>query len=356
MNVSTYLLDRADLNVGRIATTPAAALEPGQARLKVSRFALTANNVTYAVFGEMMRYWDFFPAGEGQGIAPVWGYADVVESAHDAIAVGERVFGYLPFASHCVVEPSQVSAASFTDASAHRQGLSPFYNSYTRTAGEPGYDRAQEDLVCLLRPLFMTGFLLDDWLAQNSLFGAQSVIASSASSKTALAMAYGLKQRGVGVIGLTSPGNRAFVERSGFYSRVIAYPDIASESPDQDAVYVDFAGDSAVTHAVHARWGSKLKFSSMVGGAHWDATRIGPPAVGPQPELFFAPDVMGARMKDWGAAEFYRRYGAAWAGFGAKLPGLIAIRRLSGLSAGVEAWSSLLSGSATPDQGLIVEP
>lgn len=349
-----FTLNRTDLRDGAVQTAPVPRAGPGEAVLRVSRFALTANNVTYAVFGEAMRYWDFFPAEPGRGIAPVWGYADVVESRVEGLGVGERVFGYLPFGSHLVVRPGAISAGSFSDTSAHRGGLSPFYNSYTRTQGEPGYDPGAEDLVCLLRPLFMTGFLLDDWLGENGLFGADRVIASSASSKTALAMAHGLKRRGVTTLGLTSARNRAFVERTGLYGAVRTYEEIAAAQV-APAVYVDFAGDASVTGAVHARFGEALRFSSMVGGAHWDASRSGPPSIGPQPQLFFAPDVMGARMKQWGPAGFYQRYGAAWAGFCAAVPAFMTVDRVKGLAAAQALWTRLLDGEAAPDKGLIVE-
>ena len=69
-------------------------LADGEVRLVIERFALTANNITYAVFGEMMKYWDFFPAAEGFGRVPVWGFARVEASNHPGVAVGQRYYGY----------------------------------------------------------------------------------------------------------------------------------------------------------------------------------------------------------------------------------------------------------------------
>ena len=74
---------------------------------------MTANNVTYAAMGEGMKYWDFFPAPEGFGIVPVWGHAHVAASNVEGFAVGERVYGYLPMASHLVVSPGAVKPGSF---------------------------------------------------------------------------------------------------------------------------------------------------------------------------------------------------------------------------------------------------
>ena len=63
-------------------------LEPGEVRLAVDAFALTANNVTYAAIGDLLQYWSFFPAPDRWGRVPVWGYADVVESTLDDVPVG----------------------------------------------------------------------------------------------------------------------------------------------------------------------------------------------------------------------------------------------------------------------------
>src|SRR5215831_12611698 len=99
---------RDDLRTTRTIERDEAPLDDGQALLRVSLFALTANNVTYAVVGEMMSYWKFFPAENGWGRVPVWGYADVESSRTPALREGERVYGYLPMSSHLVVEPTHV--------------------------------------------------------------------------------------------------------------------------------------------------------------------------------------------------------------------------------------------------------
>ena len=59
-----FAVDQADLRRSRWLERPAAPLAPGEVRLRIDRFALTSNNVTYGAFGEAMHYWDFFPTGE----------------------------------------------------------------------------------------------------------------------------------------------------------------------------------------------------------------------------------------------------------------------------------------------------
>ncbi|MBV1909543.1 MAG: DUF2855 family protein, partial [Kangiellaceae bacterium] len=50
-----------------------ANVEAGQVLLKVAEFSLTANNITYATLGDYLKYWEFFPTQDGNGIIPVWG-------------------------------------------------------------------------------------------------------------------------------------------------------------------------------------------------------------------------------------------------------------------------------------------
>src|SRR5262245_55229416 len=218
MSLATHFeVRRDDLRRSRFSEGPLAELAPGEAELRVDRFALTANNVTYAVAGDALRYWSFFPADEpGWGRVPVWGFADVARSTIPSLAAGERLYGYFPMATHLVVRPESIGPASFVDGSAHRAGLPPVYNPYRRIAADPGYVAAFEDRQAVLQPLFMTGWLLADLVAEEA--GARRVVIASASSKTAIALAASLaRARGVEVVGLTAARNAPFVEKLGYY-------------------------------------------------------------------------------------------------------------------------------------------
>ena len=83
--MTDFLVSRKDIRETRIEASEPPALEPGQALLAVDSFGLTANNVTYAVFGDFMNYWDFFPAEEGWGRVPMWGFADVEASEAEGL-------------------------------------------------------------------------------------------------------------------------------------------------------------------------------------------------------------------------------------------------------------------------------
>ena len=223
---TTILLVRQDqLATTRLLTTDDTPLAEGQVRVRVESFALTANNITYAALGDMLNYWQFFPTGEaGWGIVPVWGFGTVVQSLHPAVAVGERLYGYWPMASQAVLSPQRVNPTGFSDGAPHRAGLHAVYNHYLRTSTDGLYRADNEDVQALLRPLFITSWLIDDFLADQQFFGARRMLLSSASSKTAYGTAFQLAQRdGIEVIGLTSPGNVAFCESLGCYSRVVTY-------------------------------------------------------------------------------------------------------------------------------------
>jgi len=140
--------------------------------IKVDRFAFTANNITYAVLGDELKYWELFPAPEGFGNIPVWGFGEVIASRHQGIAIGERLFGYFPMATHLVIEAADVGKRGLRDAAAHRQNVAPVYNAYARIGGDPAFAGRQGDYQALLRPLFMLSFLVDDYLAENELWRA----------------------------------------------------------------------------------------------------------------------------------------------------------------------------------------
>ena len=138
-------------------------------------------------------------------------------------------------------------AQRFLDGTEHRRALHTIYNHYARCSADPGYRAEREAEQALLRPLFTTSFLLDDFLREQQWFGATQVLLSSASSKTAFATAFCLAQRrgapgAPRVVGLTSPGKLGFTQSLGCYDDVLGYDDVPRLDPQVPSVYVDFAG------------------------------------------------------------------------------------------------------------------
>jgi hypothetical protein len=350
---------KSSLTETRIVDAPDAPLADGGVRLAIESFSVTANNVTYAVIGDMFGYWNFFPTGkEDWGVVPMWGHARVAESQHPDIAVGERVYGYLPMATHLDVLPSKVSDGGFTDMADHRQPMSPFYNQYSRLAADPEHDPAREDARMIFGPLFKTGFLIEAFMRRNDWFGASQCVLTSASSKTAMALAHCIRQSSPGVkrIGLTSPGNIAFVEKTGLYDVVLPYGDDLG-LPQADSVSVDFAGNAGVLRAVHVGLGEQLHYSCTVGMTHVGARGgTGDALPGPAPTLFFAPDHAVAIVKDMGPQAFGAAVAQSWTGFLTLSDSLLHVDHRDGLAAAVTAFADTLAGKADPAVGIVIRP
>lgn len=338
-----------DLHRCRFLDVPPPEPESGQALLAVDAFGLSANNITYAIFGAQMSYWGFFPAEDGWGRVPVWGFAEVSTSGHEALAPGTRVFGYLPPSAHLLVTPDRVDPHGFIDASAHRASLPASYNSYARVDADPAYDRLREDQQMLLRPLFFTSYLIDDFLEDSGLLGADAVVLSSGSSKTASALAFLLSRRGQGeVIGLTSPRSAEFARGLGVYDRVASYEEISS-LPGGRAVYVDIAGNAEVRAQVHSHYGDELLHSAVVGATHYDRMGEVPDSLpGPRPTFFFAPDRVAKRAQEWGRDGLERRLAEAWRPYVAWTDRWLEVIHGDGPEATERAYLDLLDGKIDP--------
>lgn len=357
-----FLVQRSDLSQTRIDSFDASApLAAGQVRLRTEHFAFTANNITYAVFGESMHYWRFFPAADGWGCIPVWGFAVVEASACDGVAAGERYYGYWPMATHALVQRAAVSAHGFTDASAHRAELPALYNRYQRAAAA---EMQRDGHHAVLRPLFATAWLIADFMQQADDFGAATMLLSSASSKTAYATAFCLQRRGMAarVVGATSPSRHAFASRLGVYDDVIDYGELASLPADTPTLYIDFAGDAAFRRAVHEHWRERLMHSCSVGGTHHQALGAGGGLPGPKPTLFFAPTQMQTRSapppQGLGRAGLLAQIDEAWTAFIDRVttgtPAWLTIKPHSGVEAMQQAYLDTLHGRADASHGLML--
>ena len=369
MTTSTdFIIDRKNLREGKFATTALPALTAGQVLAKVDKFALTANNITYGAAGDSIGYWKFFPATEGWGRIPVWGYADVVESSNDALPVGERIYGYLPISTHVVLDPAKITPATFIDGAAHRKGLPPVYNQYMRVNADQAYFKGHENEIAIFRPLFSTSFLIDDFLADSDFFGARNVVLSSASSKTALGLAQLLRDHRKGqvkVVGLTSPKNAAFVERTGYYNQVAPYADIEKLDARTPTVHVDFAGDRELRARIHTHFADQLKYSCIVGATHWEDLAGGAsiaanteraPLPGAKPIFFFAPDRIVKRTADWGNAGVAKRIDDALFAFATSSKSWMRVVEARGQGAITKVYGEFTAGTTNPAEGHILAP
>jgi len=342
----TVVVDRDDLAKTEVLHDERSpSLGDCELLLRVSHAGLTANNVTYGVIGELIGYWKFFPvAAEGRGVIPLWGFADVVDSTVDAIPAGSRVYGYLPMSSHLVVR-AKLTSSGFVDTADHRAELPAVYNSYLVTSADPAYDAQQEDLQVLYRPLFMTSFLLADQLADNDFYGARTVVISSASSKTAFGTAQCLQDKGVRLVGLTSPRNVEFTTGLGLYDSVLPYDAAVDLEP---TVYLDFSGSADLRSTLHDRLGSQLVKDISIGLTHQAAS------ADPRSEFFFAPEQLRKRTADWGTDGLASRFGEAWGGFTGQAGEWVGVVSHSGPEELIEVWQAVLQGKTNPNTADVI--
>jgi len=347
-------VNRSDHGQTRLIEEELADLEAGQVRLRVDRFALTANNITYAVAGDMLGYWDFFPAADGWGRVPAMGWAEIVESAHPDLPEGGRYYGWFPMAQYVTITAAKVRDGLRDDGD-HRAAHAAVYRSYVDVEHDPWYEAGidAEDRHALLRGLFLTGFLADEFFADTAYSGAEQVVVLSASSKTAIGYAQRAATRdGLRVVAVTSSGNRDFVADLEPYDQVVTYDDLDTIAR-VPSVLIDMAGNGGVRAAVHEHLRDDLRYSMTVGMSHH-----GSPAVeitaGPAPQMFFAPSEVARRGKEWGAEEYGARTTQALTEFVAASRDWLAVEDSHGPAGAQQTWADVHDGEVAPSVGRIV--
>ncbi len=357
-NITELWVNRGDYRETKIIESPASPLNENEVLVRIDKFGLTANNVSYAVSGDMIGYWKYYPADDPFGKVPVWGMADVVESNNDDIAVGERLWGFFPMASHATLTVGKVYDDNFMDATPHRLELPALYNQYRRTKGEPEFLHGLEDERCLLFPLFMTSFVLYDYLIDNDFFGAKQVLIGSVSSKTGFGLAKFLhddKRIQQKIVGVTSAGNVGFVERLDCCDQIITYGDEGEIDSSQPAAYVDMSGNGPLTEKLHLHLDGNMVESCMVGATHWEEERRTEKSLpGARPTFFFAPKQIAKRDKEWGAGTLFVKAGMASARVADNIKNEINVERISGAESAATIWKEMLNNKVSPNRGIMV--
>lgn len=349
-----FVVNRSDISDSQVTNADEQALRPNQVRFALERFALTANNITYGVAGDMIGYWKFFPAEDHWGKIPVWGIARVVDAGDTTLKEGARYYGYFPMSQQVVMTPQKVSDRGFVDGAEHRSELPPVYNQYSAMAdAEP--DNHADNHKMIYAPLFTTSFILDDFFIDNDDFGAKRFVIGSASSKTAIGLAFQLKLTGrAKVTGLTSATNKSFVDSLDLYDEVITYDEIESLDTDIATAYVDMSGNREVLSKVHHQLSDSLVYSCAVGITHWDAREGSDPATlpGARPTMFFAPSQIVKRNQEWGPQEYQSKLAAATRRFLSQVDDWITVNEFS-FDEISSTYTKVLTG-LSPDQACVV--
>jgi uncharacterized protein DUF2855 len=328
---------RADLSVTRLVEAQPGPPDEGEVLFEVEKFAFSANNVTYALLGEALRYWDIFPAEPGWGRIPVWGYLRVLSSGVPGVEPGRRANGLCPMATHVTLRPDRLGRSTFTEGSSSRKGLSSVYNVYSWA--DPGPD---EDALLVLSPTFWLSFTLDNYLKRNT-SPDRTVVVTSASSKAAIGLAYLLTRRGVPVAGLTSPSRVPFTRSLSLYDQVLPY-DQAESLPAGAATIVDIAGDAALRDRIDRHLGQQSDIV-IAGGTHGDVASL----------AFSAPQAIGDLAHEWGWALLDQRFRAALASFAAHADSWLAIRRHRGLKDAATLYQRVLTNEDSPAEAHLID-
>lgn len=202
--------------------------------LAVERFSVAANNLGYVLVNDVLKTLEAFPSpSAGRARIPVWGIATVVAADPSVVAVGTRVAGFLPMAERVAVRvaATDVGLLSVDDG---RVDMLPIYRRLAPPGAEADSDGADVDTVLL--PVHPFAALLADEVIRS---GVHGVVITSASSRSASALARLLVGAGVGVVGLTSATHRLAAETFGVYDRVLGYDEVDRLDPSDGKTYVD---------------------------------------------------------------------------------------------------------------------
>lgn len=337
------------------------SLAAGEVMVRISKVALTANSVSYALAGKsgLMRFLDIFPAPEGRGHIPCWGFGDVVFSKADGVTVGERLYGFFPIASHVILKADQVKNSGFADTSPHKQVIAPFYSEYSFARKEPGYAPEFEDNIMLFRPLFGTSFLLESYCVDHDFYGADQVIISSASAKTSMGFGYLLRKNHadkVRSIGLTSSRNKDFVIGLDCYDQVLTYDELDQLEPTGKAIFFDVAGNKSVLGGVHDRLGDAIVYSGQVGQTHWDNADPITVSKGAEPVFWSGPDQVMTLRERLGPAGMMSAMQGSMIDFLMAAYGWIKMLPAVGPDAVDARVQAMLDGRVNADEGVILAP
>lgn len=337
------------------------ALDEGDILVKIDKFAYTANNITYAVTGDTIGYWNFYPVSDGTeqwGMIPVWGFAHVVQSKCNSVSVGDRFFGYFPPAIHLKMHPVRVDEQRFVAGSPHRVKLPAVYNVYHKVTTELNNQQTLENQRMVLFPLHLTAYFLGDRLQEKQFYGAEQVLILSASSKTGTGLGYALRELAESphIVGLTSPRNLESVAQLKLYDSCLSYAEIA-QIKSVPTVIVDMSGSGKILKEIHVHLGDQLKYILKVGLTHWTDTSSSADIedLTERSRFFFAPTQIARRMQEWGPNEYQRRTEGFMKKAADRTGEWMDFRKIEGLQGLMDIHPRVCKGEIPTNQGLVVE-
>ncbi|KAL2816535.1 hypothetical protein BJX63DRAFT_138521 [Aspergillus granulosus] len=197
-------------------------LNPSSIRVRATILTLSSNNLTYALGGSRLHWWDTYPVpstapapyndSSAWGIVPAWGLAEVFESTIPDIQPGTTLYGYWPTSQHAVdlqLVPDE-EPGYWRETSPHRAALMPLYNRYN-AFNPTGRDAESLGWEVGIKPVLLAGYVLsqyvftpdlkvnpaihpsggtEGWGTEIADLSKSIFVSLSASTKTARSLAY----------------------------------------------------------------------------------------------------------------------------------------------------------------------
>jgi len=349
-----FLVNKNDLLAATFLDNERPISKKNEVILKIEKYAFTSNNITYAIMGNTLGYWKFFPTKEPYGIIPVWGFANVISSNYENVLVGNRYYGYFPMSNYLKVSPKNIRSFGFVDDFNHRKHLPAVYNQYIKVSKNSDQILEYHPTI---KPLFLTSFLNYYFLKDENFFDSDQIILTSASSKTALSLAFLLKKNKAldqkQIIGITSKKNINFLLNIGFYDTVIAYDSLEMELNKSKLIVVDFAGNSDYLEKIHNYFGDLLKHVCLVGLADW-SSKMDFKSI-PNSKFFFAPSHAENRYKKMGVKETMLLADNLMQEFIMKIKNYLKLTYVEGRMELHELYLKFLKGKIDPSKAYIIQ-
>ena len=354
------IVDRNDPRTCRLLSCEVQTPQPGEALLHIEKFGLSSNNVTYLALGDSMSYQEFFPAPDPGLVSrwccpPVWGVARVLESATEELRGEERIYGFFPAAKFINLRPAAQSHSGFSVERPHIPDRFSLYNHYSLSTRDPFFSIGQEELMVVMRPLFLTGLLLADYLASIECGGASRLLVSSSASKTAYGFVHAMRNAAeVEILGLASEDGCGTADSFGLYDQVVPYQELESIDCNRPVTYVDVSGSIPIRERVDRHFAEHLRRVVAVGLTHWTEGTYGGavPRVSAPSEIFFAPTWSEKRIGNDGSA-FVTKLMDGWNAQLRDAAEQFQLNHVQGPDALEASWRDLAHGRVNPSLALV---
>lgn len=385
---------------------PYPPLGPSSVRVRTKVMCLTANNISYAKFGFLLKWWDVHPLPPSTpaplndaakyGRINCWGFAEVLESTHPAVEKGSYLWGYLPIgtlAQDLVVEEGKVPGQVMV-VNEHRQSLMRIYNRYIGfppsllSEIEAKADQVAYDAI--VRVMFETAYLLNrfvfasdpketlnprrdggPWTSETADSSDATVICLAPGSKASLCFArelrHGRSRPVRKVIGAASESTLEFVAGTGEYDEVVS----TSEAPEnvlagvesgKKVILVDFGGRGGVAE----RWAEVIskshKFVLINVGQELSEAPSSEVLAGMQKKQSVKPtyesvainasDMRDRAMEKAGEREYFEGLENAWKAFRETSIKGFNITWGNSMEDVAKGWDLLCTGGLKPNEGL----